>query len=65
MANEILRKDKKPGFLAVRNCLQNAKIVSPETGDEFESDDVVGGSTALFMRCFLLLFSVFRGFSRV
>ena len=39
--------------------------MSPETGDEFESDDVVGGSTVLFMLCFLLLFSVFRGFSRV
>ena len=60
-----LTERKKYWFFGCPKCLQNAKIVSPETGDEFESDDVVGGSTALFMLCFLLSFSVFRGFSRV
>ena len=34
--------------------------MSSETGDEFESDDVVGGSTALFMLCFLLLLCISR-----
>ena len=56
---------KKNCFFAVQIAFKMQKLVSPETGDEFESDDVVGGSTVLFMLCFLLLFSVFRGFSRV
>ena len=60
-----LTERKKNWAFCCPNCLQNAKIVSPENGDEFESDDVVGGSTVLFMLCFLLLFSAFRGFSRV
>ena len=30
------------------------KVVSPETGNEFSSDDVASGFTALFTRCFLL-----------
>ena len=34
-----------------------AKIVSPETGNYFGSDDVVGGSKALFTLSVLLLFS--------
>ena len=30
------------------------KVVSPETGNEFSSDDVASGSTALFTLCLLL-----------
>ena len=60
-----LTERKKAGFFAVQIAFKMQKLVSPETGDEFESDDVVGGSTVLFMLCFLLLFSAFRGFSRV
>ena len=30
------------------------KVVSPETGNEFSSDDVASGFTALFTLCFLL-----------
>ena len=65
MAKEIWQKEKKLFLFCCPNCLKNVKIVAPETGDEIESDDVVSGSTVLFMLCFLLLFSVFRGFSRV
>ena len=31
------------------------KVVSPETGNEFSSDDVASGFNALFTLCFLLL----------
>ena len=51
-----LTERKKTGFFAVQIAFKMQKLVSPETGDEFESDDVVGGST---------VFSAFRGFSRV
>ena len=45
---------QKSDFLLFK-CLEKGKFVSPETGDEFRVDDVVGGSEESFtlslLRC--------------
>ena len=47
MIDEILRNKTKIRFFTVQ-MPEKGKFVSPETGDEFRVDDVVGGSEELF-----------------